>query len=67
MSKYIITYNGLDNNNAVIVSSQISLDIDVNLATAADFLGQFSTNAYNQAVALNGNVVRVVIVRIYGL
>ncbi|CDG17793.1 MULTISPECIES: hypothetical protein [Xenorhabdus] len=67
MSKYIITYNGLDNNNTVIVSSQIALDIDVSAITAAGFLELLNTDALSHAVGLNNNVSRIAIVRVLGL
>ncbi|WP_340617905.1 hypothetical protein [Xenorhabdus entomophaga] len=70
MGKYIISYDGVDENNLVLVSTQISLDIDVStLSSASDFLTVLENNALSYAEGLydGGGVTRIANVRIHQL
>ncbi|PHM49457.1 hypothetical protein [Xenorhabdus miraniensis] len=70
MGKYIVGYDGVDENNLVLVSTQISLDIDVStLASASDFLTVLENNALIHAKGLydGDGVTRIANVRIYQL
>ncbi|WP_426577530.1 hypothetical protein ACP179_05205 [Xenorhabdus stockiae] len=67
MSKYIVVYNGLDNNDGVLVSTQIAIDIDMTKNSAAQFLTLLEDNALVHAQELDGNVTRVSVIGIYTL
>ncbi|MDC9590419.1 hypothetical protein PSI23_14255 [Xenorhabdus sp. XENO-10] len=70
MGLYIVSYDGVDDSNAVLVSTQIPLDIDVSTLNSANgFLTTLENNALSHVEGLpNGiNVTRIANVRIHKL
>ncbi|MDC9612642.1 hypothetical protein PSI19_01845 [Xenorhabdus khoisanae] len=68
MGMYIISYDGVDDANTVLVSTQIPLDIDVStLASASNFLTTLENNAlsYVEGLPDGDNVTRIANIRIH--
>ncbi|PHM64229.1 hypothetical protein Xsto_03161 [Xenorhabdus stockiae] len=63
----IVTYSGVDATNYSLVSGQTAVYLDVNSATPSNFLGEIESKALHDAKAINPNVTRILIDKVFQL